>query len=185
VKRREEEFRAFVADGRSSLLRTSTALAGGDPHLAEDLVQKCLIKLYIAWPRVRSMHLEGYMRRSLVNALIDERRGAFHRHERAWAEPPDVVGPEFENSTLSGNILWALSQLAPRMRAAVVLRHVDGLSTQETAHALSCSTGTVKSQTARGLERLRVLLGDPSHRLVGSDRCDQPEPTYQGENTHD
>ena len=58
-------------------------MTGGDPHLAEDLVQKCVIRLYVAWPRVRSMHLDSYVRRSLVNALIDERRGAFWRHERS------------------------------------------------------------------------------------------------------
>jgi RNA polymerase sigma-70 factor (sigma-E family) len=184
VKRREEEFQAFAEDRRSSLLRTSTALTGGDPHLAEDIVQKCLIKLYIAWPRVRSVHLEGYVRRSLVNALIDERRGAFHRHERAWAEPPELVGPELESSAVNGNILWALAQLGPRMRAAVVLRHVDGLTTEETAQALRCSTGTVKSQTARGLERLRALLGDEANGLAEPNRS-QPEPTYQGENNRD
>jgi RNA polymerase sigma factor (sigma-70 family) len=129
---------------------------------------------------VRSMHLDSYVRRSLVNALIDERRGAFRRHERAWAEPPDAVGPEAVNSELSASILWALGQLAPRMRAAVVLRHVDGLSTEETARALRCSTGTVKSQTARGLERLRALLGDtPDH--PGGDPTDRREPSYQGE----
>jgi RNA polymerase sigma-70 factor (sigma-E family) len=185
VNRREEEFRAFAADRRSSLLRTSTALTGGDPHLAEDLVQKCLLKLYVAWPRVRSMHLDSYMRRSLVNALIDERRRAFHRHERAWAEPPDAVGPEVDNGELAGSILWALGQLAPRMRAAVVLRHVDGLSTEETAHALRCSTGTVKSQTARGLERLRALLGEGPGHPVGSDAAHGREPSYQGEKNHD
>jgi RNA polymerase sigma-70 factor (sigma-E family) len=186
VNRREEEFQAFVADRRSSLLRTSTALTGGDAHLAEDLVQKCLIKLYVAWPRVRSMHLDSYVRRSLVNALIDERRGAFHRHERAWSEPPDAVGPEVENGELSESILWALGHLAPRMRAAVVLRHVDGLSTEETAHALRCSAGTVKSQTARGLERLRALLGYGPTPLVESGApTHQLEPTSQGENNHE
>src|ERR1700733_8797621 len=118
MNRRDEEFQAFVLDRRSALLRTSTALTGGDPHLAEDLVQKCLIKLYVSWPRVRSVHLDSYVRRSLVNALIDERRGAFHRHERSWAEPPDAPRPELDNGVLSGNILWALGQLAPRMRAA-------------------------------------------------------------------
>jgi RNA polymerase sigma-70 factor (sigma-E family) len=196
VSRRDEEFRAFLADRRSSLLRTSTALTGGDPHLAEDLVQKCVIRLYVAWPRVRSMQLESYVRRSLVNALIDERRGAFWRHERAWAELPDAVGPEVVEGgggELSGEMLRALGRLAPRMRAAVVLRHVDGLSTEETAHALRCSTGTVKSQTARGLERLRTLLGDgpghpppagsdPTDATDATDRC---EPSYQGENNHD
>jgi RNA polymerase sigma-70 factor (sigma-E family) len=166
MSRREDEFLAFALDRRASLLRTSTALTGGDLHLAEDLVQKCLIKLYISWTRIRAMHLDSYARRALVNALIDEKRTAFHRHEQAWAEPPDVARPELENDALSGNILWALGQLAPRMRAAVVLRHVDGLSTEETAHALRCSAGTVKSQTARGLERLRALLGqDPDGSL--------------------
>ncbi len=160
MTRRDDEFRAFVESRRSTLLRTSTALTGGDPHLAEDLVQKCLVKLYVAWPRIRSMEVEAYARRSLVNALIDERRGAFHRHERAWANLPDVVEAEFQADAVAGNILSALGQLPPGMRAAVVLRHVEGLSTEETAHALRCSTGNVKSQLARGLERLRELLGD-------------------------
>ena len=176
MTRRDSEFRAFVEERRPSLLRTSTALTGGDPHLAEDLVQKCLIKLYLAWPRIRSMQLEAYARRSLVNALIDERRGAFHRRERTWAELPDVAGSEPEPGVLGGNILQALRQLPPGMRAAVVLRHVDGLSTEETAHALRCSSGTVKSQTARGLERLRVLLGDTSTAVVESTSIHQSEP---------
>ena len=145
------------------------------------------------------MQLESYVRRSLGNALIDERRSAFWRHERAWAEPPDAVGPEVVEGgggELSGDVLCALGQLAPRMRAAVVLRHVDGLSTEETAHALRCSTGTVKSQTARGLERLRALLDDgPGHpHPAGSagsaatdatDSTDRCEPSYQGEPNHD
>lgn len=132
------------------------------------------------------MHLDSYVRRSLVNALIDERRGAFHRHERAWSEPPDAVEPEAEHGELSGNIHWALGQLAPRMRAAVVLRHVDGLSTEETAHALRCSTGTVKSQTARGLERLRALLGHgPFAPVESGATTHRLEPTYQGENNDD
>jgi RNA polymerase sigma-70 factor (sigma-E family) len=185
MNRRDAEFLAFVQGRRTSLLRTSTALTGGDPHLAEDLVQKCLIKLYVGWPRIRSMHVESYARRSLVNALIDERRGAFHRHERAWAEPPEVVRDDPQTDALSADLLWALGQLAPRMRAAVVLRHVDGLSTGETAHALRCSAGTVKSQTARGLERLRALLERDPDDFVEPDRALQPEPTYQGESNHD
>ena len=48
------------------------------------------------------------------------------------------------------------------MRAAVVLRHVHDLSVEETADALGCTTGTVKSQTARGLEKLRAALAVPT-----------------------
>jgi RNA polymerase sigma-70 factor (sigma-E family) len=182
VKGRDQEFLTFVEERRSSLLRTATALTGGDPHRAEDLVQKCLVRLYVAWPRVRSVDLDSYVRRSLVNALIDERRGAYERNERAWAQPPDLVGPEFESDALSSNILLALGQLSPRMRAAVVLRHVEGLSTKEAAHALRCTAGTVKSQTARGLERLRGLLTDDyPNSPVELDTSERREPIYQGE----
>ena len=45
-------------------------------------------------------------------------------------------------------------------RVTVVLRYLEGLSQAETAKLLGCSEGTVKSQTARGLERLRELLSD-------------------------
>jgi DNA-directed RNA polymerase specialized sigma24 family protein len=54
----------------------------------------------------------------------------------------------------------ALAQLGPRMRAAVVLRHWLGYDVAECARLLSCSEGTVKSQTARGPDRLRELLSD-------------------------
>ena len=59
-------------------------------------------------------------------------------------------------------LLRALRSLPPRQRAAVVLRHYDGLSEADTAEALGCAVGTVKSQTARGLAKLRDLLGEPA-----------------------
>ena len=52
----------------------------------------------------------------------------------------------------------ALSTLAPRQRAVVVLRVVDDLSEQDVADALGCSVGTVKSSLSRGLDRLREAL---------------------------
>jgi DNA-directed RNA polymerase specialized sigma24 family protein len=56
------------------------------------------------------------------------------------------------------------------MRAAVVLRHWLGYDVAECAHLLDCSEGTVKSQTARGLDRLRVLLSDDLTLSTGSAR---------------
>ena len=56
----------------------------------------------------------------------------------------------------------ALGSLPPKMRAAVVLRHVHDLSVDDTAEALGCSVGTVKSQTSRGLEKLRDALAVPT-----------------------
>ncbi len=54
----------------------------------------------------------------------------------------------------------ALRRLSPRVRAAVVLHHMVGLSIRETAAALGTSENTVKSQLKAGLSRLREALGD-------------------------
>jgi RNA polymerase sigma-70 factor (sigma-E family) len=163
---RDQEFQDFVRRRRERLLNTATVMTGGDQHLAEDLVQVCLTKLYLAWPRIRAMKLDGYARRVLVNALIDEKRGRFRRREQLWAEVPDRPSSA-ESNGARYELLEALGQLAPGMRAAVVLRHVEGLSTEETADALRCSAGTVKSQTARGLARLRELTGDLNNIYSG------------------
>lgn len=157
---RDEEFKDFVRRRRAALLNTATVMTGGDPHLAEDLVQVCLTKLYLAWPRIRSVRLDAYARRVLVNALIDEKRGLFRRREQVWADVPDRPKSTDHDGDRYG-LLDALGQLPPGMRAAVVLRYVEGLDVQETADALRCSTGNVKSQTARGLARLRGLVSDP------------------------
>jgi hypothetical protein len=75
------------------------------------------------------------------------------------------------------------------MRAAVVLRHLDELSVAQTAAALRCSEGTVKSQTARGLAQLRTALTAPglSPPVAGSDRGDRPDPerSQDRNRTHD
>ncbi len=163
---RDEEFQEYVRRRRETLLKIATALTGGDQHLAEDLVQVCLTKLYLAWPRLRTVKLDGYARRVLVNALIDDKRGLVRRREQAWAEVPDRPQSTEADGDRYG-LLEALGQLPPGMRAAVVLRHVEGLSTEETADALRCSAGNVKSQTARGLARLRDLVGDLNHTYSG------------------
>ena len=64
-------------------------------------------------------------------------------------------------------LLRALAALPPRQRAVVVLRYFDDLSEAETAQMLGCSLGTVKSQTARGLARLRVTADSPTTSRSG------------------
>lgn len=156
---REDEFRAYVVESRPRLVRTATLLTAGDGHLAEDLVQTTLTKLFLAWPRIRNADgPDAYARRTLVNALIDERRRPFWRRERAHAEVPDPTGADHEGRPEYDELQGALADLPPGMRAAVVFRHVYDLSVAETADALNCSEGNVKSQTARGLDRLRAAL---------------------------
>jgi RNA polymerase sigma-70 factor (sigma-E family) len=162
--RRDDEFRAYVSERRPALLRTATLLTAGDAHLAEDLVQQTLIRMYVAWPRIqRRLGPDGYAYRTLVNVLTDQTRRGFWRRERSTdALPEPAVEPELALEERDA-VRRALAALPAGMRAAVVLRHWIELDVAETAAALGCTQGTVKSQTARGLERLRDLLEADSH----------------------
>jgi len=72
----------------------------------------------------------------------------------------DPAGPDDTDAVAERRRMSdALAQLPPRMRAVLVLRYAEDLSEATTAEALGCSLATVKSQTARGLARLRALLG--------------------------
>jgi RNA polymerase sigma-70 factor (sigma-E family) len=160
MNERDEQFHDFVLARRAGLVRTATLLTAGDAHLAEDLVQSTLTKLYVGWPAFRRAdNPDGYVRRALVNALTDERRRLWRRRERPVAELPDQVQFAIPEQAAGGDGLrQALKQLPPRMRAAVVFRYFYDLGVAETADALNCSEGTVKSQTARALEKLRAAL---------------------------
>jgi len=155
---REDQFRAFVIGSRGRLLRTATLLAAGDAHEAEDLVQTVLLRMYVGWHRIRAETRDAYARRMLVNAHLDERRRPYARHERNQAEVPEVALEHAAPSDLEAAVFHALAGLPPRMRAAVILRHLHDASVAETAEAFGCSEGTVKSQTARGLAHLRAAL---------------------------
>ena len=111
---------------RPRLLHTATLLTAGDTHLAEDLVQAALTKLYVAWPAYQRAHNpEGYVRRVLVNALIDERRRVWRRREQPMAVLPDIAGEAPHGGGGAGDaVRTALRELPPRMRAAVVFRYI-------------------------------------------------------------
>ena len=155
---RDTEFIEFATAQRTALVRMARLLTAGDEALAEDLVQTTLTKLYVAWPRVRRAgNPVGYARTSLTHAFVDETRRGHRRHET----PTDLVterATSLEPNDLSHAVLAALAGLAPRQRAVVVLRHWLDLDIAETARIMSCSTGTVKSQNAKALDRLRTVL---------------------------
>lgn len=156
----EADFKQYVTD-RSYALRRTAYLMCGDWHEAEDIVQTALLKLYRSWRRVeRAQNRDAYVRQVVVRALIDERRRGWRRERPFAAFPDDVAavdpdsGPEDRDALLA-----ALAEIPARQRATLVLRYWEDQSVEQTAHALGCSQGTVKSQTARGLAALRQALG--------------------------
>ncbi|MFC0624132.1 SigE family RNA polymerase sigma factor [Kribbella deserti] len=156
---KQQEFAEFVAGAAASLQRTAY-LVCADEHHAADAVQDGLTKVYLAWSRVnRTGNVLGYARRAVVNAAIDTSRRPWRR-ERVTAELPERMGePDGVTAYVERDeVLAALAQLPPRRRACVVLRYYEDLSVEETAAMLGCSTGTVKSQTARGIDTLRQAL---------------------------
>jgi RNA polymerase sigma-70 factor (sigma-E family) len=162
---REREFSAFVLARRSALVRTAALLTAGDMHLAEDLVQTSLTRLYLSWTSVRRRgNEEAYVRRILVNAYVDETRRARWRREEpqdVLPDRPDLLGQvdaDLGEGPDGAAVRAALATLTPGERTVVVLRHWLDLSVQQTADHLGCSPGTVKSQNARGLARLRTAL---------------------------
>ncbi len=162
---RDREFTEFVTARRAALVRVAALLLSGDRARAEDAVQTALTRLYVAWPRVRPATVDAYARRYVVNAVIDDRRSMFRRRERFQSELPEIAVAEHQDADETA-VVAVLARLAPRMRAAVVLRYVEGLSVVETAAALGCSEGTVKSQCARGLEHLRAVFSQESQNFV-------------------
>ena len=154
----DADYTEFVHASWPSLYRTAYLLVG-EHTLAEDLVQTSLAKTYASWRHVRDLSAApGYARTTLINTAASWFRRKSWRKELASAELPEpVLHPDHSDRPA---VIDALRQLPPRQRAVIVLRYYEDLSVAETARALGCSDGTVKSQTSDALARLRTLLGD-------------------------
>jgi len=156
---RDAGFSEYVAAHRVRLVRTARLLTAGDEAGAEDLVQSALTRLYVHWPRVvRADDPVAYGFRSLTNTFLDEQRRAHRRRELVLDRTPDRAAADDDAETRSV-VFDALVQLPPRQRAVVVLRHFLEYDVAGAARVLGCTDGTVKSQNAKALSRLRELLG--------------------------
>lgn len=157
-------FEAFVTARGPMLLRIAWLLTG-DSHLAEDLLQTVLAKVWSKWRRIGTENPEAYVRKALVNTYASwwqrRWRGEIpHEHESI----PEGAGTDdpFAAVDLERSLALLLQRLPARQRAVVVLRYFEELSVEETARELSCHPGTVKSQTARALKTLRTQLSSVS-----------------------
>ena len=172
-------FEALVVAHQDRLFTIARRLLG-DAHDAEEVAQDTLVRAYRAlegYPaqRVRELRLRPWLAAIVVNLARNRRRrvadrrppqplaplleGGFDLEDQA-AERPDI-----RHATAETNREWSarLAALPPAYRAAVVLRHVDGLSYDEVAVALGRPEGTVKAQVHRGLRLLRATLDNEPH----------------------
>lgn len=158
--REPDGFRDYVMARQGALIRAAY-LMSGDRHLAEDLVQTSLAKAWARWAQVsRAGNVDAYVHRILVNTFVAGTR------RRWWGElpaghrmPEQVHIDTMPDWTERDTLLAAVRRLAPRQRAVIALRFYLDQTETATAEALGCTVGTVKSQTARALARLREHLG--------------------------
>jgi RNA polymerase sigma-70 factor (sigma-E family) len=158
ARRDAETFTSFVLASQPALRRTAYLICG-DWQLASDFVQEAYIRVYRHWPRLRGeAEARSYARKALVSAVIDAKR------RRSSTEVPvdrvqDAGGPDDAERSADRELLTrCLALVPPRQRACLVLRYYDDLPVSEVASVLGISEGTVKSQTARGLDALQAAF---------------------------
>ncbi|TQS46103.1 SigE family RNA polymerase sigma factor [Cryptosporangium phraense] len=162
VDPREQAYREFAQGHLPGLHRLAYVLCQ-DWHRADDLVQGALLQLYVHWDKASAAtDRAAYARTVLVRVFLNERRTSWSRRVVLVDSPPELAGasPEVEDSV---TLRTALAALPPRQRAVLVLRFYTDLSVDQTADALSCSPGTVKSQTSKALATLRRALPESEH----------------------
>ena len=148
----------YVSAQWPSLVRYATLLCG-DAVEAEELVQAALVRVTLRWPFVRDKdNPEGYVKRAIINGRTSSWRRLRSR-ELSVDETP-VIGVDDRSGDVADRdtVRRALATLPPRQRAVLVLRYLDDMTEAETVDLLGCSVGTVKSQTHKGLAKLRESL---------------------------
>ncbi|MBT2417937.1 SigE family RNA polymerase sigma factor [Streptomyces sp. ISL-22] len=159
---RADEYAEFAVARAGHLYRSACLLTAGDTHLAEDLVQETLGRIYVRWGRVsRVGNPAGYAQTVLTRTFLAHQRRRSST-ERATDAVPDRAADDGGHSDLSLRLtlLQALGRLPAKDRAVVVLRYWEDRSVEETADALNASSAAVRTRCTRALGRLRELLAE-------------------------
>ena len=155
--RQDEEFTEFAA-ATAERLRTTAFMLCRDWHLAQDLTQTALTRLYLGWRQARQAeNLTAYAQKILLRTYLDHRRRRSSSetatglvHDSGYRHHPD----------LRLTMLDALGRLSPRDRAIVILRYFEDYSVEQVADVLDVPVSVVKTQTRRSLARLREVLAE-------------------------
>lgn len=131
---------------------------------AEDLSQEAWLKAYRA---LRSFRYDSsfytWLRRITINTFLNHQRSKVNVElldvDHEFASESQIQTPEtLYNRVLFESVMNALAELTPSQRLVFLLRHYEGMSYDEIANAMNCSTGTVKKSVSRAIAKLRVRL---------------------------
>ena len=156
----EESFETFAGAVRRWLRHEAYGVCR-DWHLADDLVQIAMWKIYRSWPRLHPQSgLRAYARQVMVTSFLTERRRSRWRHEVTTSAILDLGESSTGQRAVEDRsvLMAAMLRLGARQRAVLSLRFFEDLSVEQTARILGCAPGTVTSQTVRALETLRREL---------------------------
>ena len=155
---------AEYARAAAPRLRRTAFLLCHDWHLAQDFTQTTLAKLFVHWRRIqRRDSPDAYARKVLLRVFLDHQRRSSSR-ELVVEHIAEAEAPQ-DQPELRLTLLEAMGRISVRDRAILVLRYWEDQSVETVADLLGISTGTVKTQSARGLTRLRRLLGTEEFAL--------------------
>lgn len=138
---------------------------------ADDLSQEVWLKAYQALRSFRSdSSFYTWLHRITVNTFLNHRRASFFRRRgqttvvellQIDSDPSECgsTSPEnIYNKLLLESVANALAELTPSQRLMFLLRHYEGMTYEEIANAMNCSTGTVKKGVSRAIRKLRARL---------------------------
>lgn len=169
------EMEAFLGEVERSAYRIAD-MAIRDPHEALDIVQDAMIKLVqryadrpadewrplfykILHNRIRDWHRRRAVRGKVMSLFSSVTEDGYD----LIAEAPDPMDDNPANNAQRADAMEALGAglrtLPARQREAFVLRNLEELSVKETATAMGCSEGSVKTHYSRAVHRLRDILG--------------------------
>jgi RNA polymerase sigma-70 factor (sigma-E family) len=168
VMTEDSDFTTFAGPATTRLRRTAFGMCR-DWHLAQDLTQVTLAKMYAGWDRAsQADNVDAYAHTTLLRTYLDHRRRRSSA-EHASAFPADALpsAARSDSPDLRLTMLGALAHLPARDRAIVILRFWEDCSVERVAEVLGIPIPVVKAQTKRSLAKLRVLLGAERFALHG------------------
>jgi RNA polymerase sigma-70 factor (sigma-E family) len=180
---RDADYSEYV-EFRLPALRRLALLLCQDRHRADDLVQQTVIRVYVHWAKASAAdNTDAYVNAILVREFLHERRSGWTRRVSVFDQVPDAPILTADRDGLM-DLQAAVAALAPGQRAVLVLRYYCDLTVEQTAAALGCGTGTVKSQTAKAIATLRSKLDVDATITIAGHQASAPERRRAGKGPH-